>query len=327
MGSWRALEALCGPAGGSRDKGVAMARTVATQLVLASYDLRLDVAELFRKVGQLFAEGGAALARTRDERALQDIAAHVEVGLLLRRALLATDLCGSVLARLRELSRRTVHESQRLAASDVDGFARELLVGSWILLDVFDTGAQRHLVGMQLDYPIPACLRVTGREAAALGLASRGMANKAIAAELEVELGTAGALVSAGTRKLAAWTPRGPQMPQLALRRDGAAAFALELGGKRCLIGTAPLDVEWVRWGLTAEEVAVVELALGGSSNASIARTREKSSSTVQNQLASAFQKLGVQSRRELRWLWATTRAPRETCHNTLRAGSKYASP
>jgi DNA-binding CsgD family transcriptional regulator len=52
---------------------------------------------------------------------------------------------------------------------------------------------------------------------------------------------------------------------------------------------------------LTGAERAVVELARSGLSNAAIARRRRCSPRTVANQLASAYKKLGVGSRRELR--------------------------
>jgi DNA-binding CsgD family transcriptional regulator len=51
---------------------------------------------------------------------------------------------------------------------------------------------------------------------------------------------------------------------------------------------------------LTKAECAVVELALGGLSNADIARRRRSSPRTIASQLAAAYRKLGVGSRREL---------------------------
>jgi DNA-binding CsgD family transcriptional regulator len=51
---------------------------------------------------------------------------------------------------------------------------------------------------------------------------------------------------------------------------------------------------------LTKAERAVVDLALGGLSNAEIARRRRSSPRTVAGQLAAAYRKLGIGSRREL---------------------------
>ena len=52
---------------------------------------------------------------------------------------------------------------------------------------------------------------------------------------------------------------------------------------------------------LTPAERAVVELAASGLSNAAIARRRHATPRTIANQLAAAYKKLGVGSRRELR--------------------------
>jgi DNA-binding CsgD family transcriptional regulator len=53
--------------------------------------------------------------------------------------------------------------------------------------------------------------------------------------------------------------------------------------------------------GLTESERAVVALAMAGKSNAMIAAERGSSPRTIANQLASAYQKLGLSGRRELR--------------------------
>jgi DNA-binding NarL/FixJ family response regulator len=60
----------------------------------------------------------------------------------------------------------------------------------------------------------------------------------------------------------------------------------------------APLDASADKLGKA--EKAVVELVLRGLSNAAIARERDCSPRTVANQIASAYKKLGVASRREL---------------------------
>jgi len=52
--------------------------------------------------------------------------------------------------------------------------------------------------------------------------------------------------------------------------------------------------------GLTPSERAVAELAAAGLSNRRIAELRDASLRTVANQLTSAYQKLGLTSRREL---------------------------
>jgi DNA-binding CsgD family transcriptional regulator len=59
---------------------------------------------------------------------------------------------------------------------------------------------------------------------------------------------------------------------------------------------------------LSSAEGEVVRLALGGLSNAEIARVRGTSTRTVRNQLTSAYEKLGVGSRSELASLSARKR-------------------
>jgi DNA-binding CsgD family transcriptional regulator len=52
---------------------------------------------------------------------------------------------------------------------------------------------------------------------------------------------------------------------------------------------------------LTPSEQAVVALAVAGHSNGAIAAARGSSPRTIANQLAAAYQKLGLSGRRELR--------------------------
>jgi DNA-binding CsgD family transcriptional regulator len=52
---------------------------------------------------------------------------------------------------------------------------------------------------------------------------------------------------------------------------------------------------------LTEAERSVVELILDGLSNAAIAQKRRCSANTVANQISSAYRKLGVGGRRQLR--------------------------
>jgi DNA-binding CsgD family transcriptional regulator len=59
--------------------------------------------------------------------------------------------------------------------------------------------------------------------------------------------------------------------------------------------------------GLTASERATIDLVLRGSSNAEVARARQVAVNTVTAQLTSAYRKLGVGGRRELRARWPCT--------------------
>jgi DNA-binding CsgD family transcriptional regulator len=75
---------------------------------------------------------------------------------------------------------------------------------------------------------------------------------------------------------------------------------------QRMLLGTIDIavlrDDRVHRWQstLSRSEKEVVEAALRGYTNAEIAVQRGRSIRTVVNQLASAFEKMGVHSRREL---------------------------
>ncbi len=79
-----------------------------------------------------------------------------------------------------------------------------------------------------------------------------------------------------------------------------AEARRFELHGAEHAVLSFPLPPDDFGSGLTATERAVADLVLRGLSTAEIARRRRRSSRTVANQIAAVFQKLGVQSRREL---------------------------
>jgi DNA-binding CsgD family transcriptional regulator len=94
----------------------------------------------------------------------------------------------------------------------------------------------------------------------------------------------------------------------VAARRPGALDAgsddegSLLLCGERFVFLSEPNEVPTSsrRAGLTAAEEAVAQLAVFGLSNAEIAEARGASLSTVANQLASVYRKLGVGSRIEL---------------------------
>ncbi len=111
-----------------------------------------------------------------------------------------------------------------------------------------------------------------------LELAVRGLSNAAIAAELEVSEATISRALSTSEGRALG---QGAQLASLA---------------------------DWAS--LTDAERAVARLALEGHTNVAIAGQRGSSPRTVANQLASAYQKLGVSSRRQL--LAAVLRAARK---------------
>ena len=94
--------------------------------------------------------------------------------------------------------------------------------------------------------------------------------------------------------------------PPPGLRRSEA-----QIAGERYVVVSFPSNLADVLPGLTPAESAVVRLAASGLENAEIASARGVSTTTVQNQLARAFRKLGVGGRAEaLTWLLARGLGP-----------------
>lgn len=73
----------------------------------------------------------------------------------------------------------------------------------------------------------------------------------------------------------------------------------VNINGVECYVLSVPLDPE-LPDNLSRSEREVILLALRGLSNAEIAEKRGAAVQTVANQLRSAFQKMGVNSRGEL---------------------------
>lgn len=122
------------------------------------------------------------------------------------------------------------------------------------------------------------------RQQQVLRLFARGVPQKVIA----IDLGIAGSTVATHLRKALAGLHIEPQQAAYAV----VAASPDEVPPDA---GDIALPAH-----LTAAEVDVVRAILRGASNLDIARRRGRSIRTVANQVASAFRKLGVSSRREL---------------------------
>lgn len=90
--------------------------------------------------------------------------------------------------------------------------------------------------------------------------------------------------------------------PEDATTPAGLAVLRVAIAGERYAVisfdqaASAPAELSR----LSAAERAVIELALEGLDNQGIANARRTSARTVAKQLASAYRKLGVSSRREL---------------------------
>jgi DNA-binding CsgD family transcriptional regulator len=76
--------------------------------------------------------------------------------------------------------------------------------------------------------------------------------------------------------------------------------FRMKYAGEELAVISIPVEASELPAELTAAERDVCVLVLAGLSTASIAAHRGASTSTIANQLASIFRKLGVSSRGEL---------------------------
>ena len=112
---------------------------------------------------------------------------------------------------------------------------------------------------------------------------------------------------------------RTPRSVELSLRtealRNGGSPRDLRrsdllFGGEHFVVLSYVSEPEPELLNLSPSESAVVRAAAAGLTSAEIAANRRCSRFTVQNQLASAYKKLGVSSRAELTALLARRRTP-----------------
>jgi DNA-binding NarL/FixJ family response regulator len=199
----------------------------------------------------------------------------------------------AVLAREQvRTGRRTAHERTLWPA---------LVAGRWSLVDAFSAGGTRYVVAYE-NPAEPVTLRaLSSRESAVLDLALVGRSGKWIAFELQLS-------ESAVTRAL-----------RTALRKIGVGDTAdlagvptarfepmegLDVGG--CLATACLTRTTMSQPGLSDAERAIVTGILSGQRIAAIALDRGTSPRTVAHQIASAYKKLGISSRRELLALLAS---------------------
>jgi DNA-binding CsgD family transcriptional regulator len=136
-----------------------------------------------------------------------------------------------------------------------------------------------------------------------------GESQKAMACELDVSIGTLAGYCKCGLRAFMApqWVSRAPLLVVMA----ALAARGINVKDARC--DAVRDDARWVisvempgetfRDRLSSAELEVVRLSIQGEPHASVARLRGTSVRTVANQLASAFAKLKVSGRSEVRAL------------------------
>jgi len=204
----------------------------------------------------------------------------------------ATALAGSVRDRLRDLVRQREHE--RCAELASDRLWSELIDGRWTLIDHHEASGRRVVLAVR-NAPAGASLcRLNQREIEALGHARRGASNKQIGLGMNLTASSVTRVLQSAAHKVNAALAdvlqlfAGDTVRCRSVMTDGSVlALSLEVAAT------------W-RAALSDAERAVVAELLRGQSNREIAARRGRSVRTIVNQIASAFDKLGVHSRREL---------------------------
>lgn len=209
------------------------------------------------------------------------------------KCLSSSRLHGPVCDRLREAVQK--RESERDSAMSSQAMWSDLVDGRWTLVDHFEASGRRVVLALRNAASGQSLSRLTARESSALNDARLGKSNKEIALTMNLSQSSVTRLLESAARKLNATLADLLQFGAADTVRCRSLAF-----GETSLLMIAPATVDGWRAALTESEADVVAAALRGYSNRDIAALRGRSMRTVINQLASAFEKLGVQSRREL---------------------------
>ncbi|HMG20772.1 MAG TPA: LuxR C-terminal-related transcriptional regulator, partial [Kofleriaceae bacterium] len=204
----------------------------------------------------------------------------------------ATALTSGVRDRLRDLVRQREHE--RCAELASDRLWSELIDGRWTLIDHHESSGRRVVLAVR-NAPAGASLcRLNRREIDALSHARRGASNKEIGLGMNLTASSVTRVLQSAARKLNA-----ALADVLQLFSGDTVRCRSAMGDDSVLALSMAVAATW-RTTLSAAERAVVAELLRGRSNREIAARRGRSVRTIVNQLASAFEKLGVHSRREL---------------------------
>ncbi len=255
--------------------------------------------------------GGRRIDTSRLRQAIRALP-HLGAGLRLRRALAREDDVvlepdgrlrdGAVdhdgRARLRDAVIARDRSRTRQGRADPDAALAAwtaLVEGRWSLVDVFEHGALRYVLARPNLPDVRDPRGLTPLERAILALVLRGLANKVIAYDLGLADGTVSSALTHIRAKL------GDDLLQVATRVGAGTPVPVRIGDEQlCAIVCTPPARDALA-SLTPAERAVVLDVIAGRSNTAIAARRGASPRTVANQLASAYKKLGVGSRRELR--------------------------
>jgi DNA-binding NarL/FixJ family response regulator len=169
-----------------------------------------------------------------------------------------------------------------------------LVAGQWSLLDSFSAAGTRYFVAHQNPCGGEALRALSWREQTALELALAGRAGKWIAFEMRLSESVVARTLRSALRKIGA----GDAAALFGVRGAQFEPFECLAGGTLAVARRSP--ARFARANLSDAERAVVDGLLDGKRIAAIARERGTSPRTVAHQITSAYQKLGVSSRREL---------------------------
>ncbi len=253
------------------------------------------------------------------------LSAHLAAGMRLQRAAHALDAAGAVFTpggRVLALSERTesARDLLRHAVTEMDRSRsrrgrqderaalegwRALVDGRWSLVDHFEADGKRHVLALENAPDAPDPRALAPEERPVLHYVAMGHANKLIAYELGIPLGTVASRVAGIMRKLGVRT-----RVEIVDRYLALAEMEFSPLGQQMFAGTAERSSPNASAALTPAEREVTDLVTRGLSNKRIAELRRCSPHTVANILAGVFKKLGVSSRAELTRGFPGPRAP-----------------
>jgi DNA-binding NarL/FixJ family response regulator len=206
------------------------------------------------------------------------------------------------LATLRDVARGGTPATHVLDVDETAELWRDIAAGACAVHGRVERDGSEYL----LVRAHPRSEPLTARERQVTALAAAGLANKAIAHELELGVSTVSVYLMRAAEKLAAstrvelieaWLARGAHRAQPAMLPVGLRAWRLS---PALHIVALPAKERALPKRLTPAERAVALGILEGRTNEEIARARGTSVRTIANQVASIFKKLEVGSRGEL---------------------------
>jgi DNA-binding NarL/FixJ family response regulator len=187
------------------------------------------------------------------------------------------------------------HEQARMTQGlDEQTLWHDIVAGRWSLLAATTLAGSRYVVVRKNPDAVVTLRALRPREQSVMDFVLAGRSGKWIALELQLSQATVTRALSSGLRKLGV-----ANLGALAGVRT--ARFVLFSGLiPEMELAIARLTTATVWGDLSYAERSVIMDFLDGKCIAAIARGRDTSPHTVANQIASAYRKLGISSRREL---------------------------